>query len=527
MKHSPEKDPYSILGVSPDASPQEIRNAYLSRTRIIHPDRFDRASQPQDWTKANEMLAELNEAYSTLRNPSSRSQYDELHTTKQPRPSPQPSPREQQTQETPPPFEFDIGEMTPGYAEFGNLPESVQLGLLKRQRNKGGDQFQVKLTSIGKNYFFIVALLCWFAYLFTEVDGSKWTTETLLWYIGITIAIGGFIGLNAVNIWKWTKAELKPYFYITPIYFIRTDYNTVLFRPIWSVKDIAVTHNYVNGSYRNSEVILKFEDYSQPLTLDSKERVEALFKIIQTFKSRLNTAYANRDQGYFLKNDDFRRVPRLARRMTEFPPKAKKMLIYAVSVFVCGAMFGVAVLVNAGLLRRGWVRHSTPTSSVLQNTPDPIPSISRYTPAPVVLSPAPTRVVMPSYPEQPIPASGAVRTWTTAERIAPFEIKAAKGQHHLMKLVNALTEDPVMTIFVRSGTTVEIKVPLGIYEVRYASGEIWYGYEYLFGPETSYSKADKTFSFKIDGDQISGFSITLYKVVNGNLSTSPIRPMDF
>lgn len=132
-----------------------------------------------------------------------------------------------------------------------------------------------------------------------------------------------------------------------------------------------------------------------------------------------------------------------------------------------------------------------------------------------------------SQPQQPMPLSGSVRRFTTAKPMAPFEIKAAQGSHYLLKLVDAYTYSPVMTVFVRSGDTVEVEVPLGTYEVRYASGNIWYGYEYLFGPETSYNKADKNFSFEVIGSQIRGFTITLYKVAHGNLQTLPIKPTDF
>jgi hypothetical protein len=129
--------------------------------------------------------------------------------------------------------------------------------------------------------------------------------------------------------------------------------------------------------------------------------------------------------------------------------------------------------------------------------------------------------------EQPLPYSGNVQSYTSAEKIAPFEINAAKGTNHLVKLVDAYTKAPVMTIFVRSGTTVSIAVPLGTYEVRYASGTSWYGYDYLFGPDTAYSKADRTFRFEVFGNQVSGFTITLYKVANGNLQTSAIRASEF
>jgi len=129
--------------------------------------------------------------------------------------------------------------------------------------------------------------------------------------------------------------------------------------------------------------------------------------------------------------------------------------------------------------------------------------------------------------ERPLPYSGKVRFRGDDSCVAPFQIKAAYGSHYLLKLVRIDTDEDVLDVFVRGGTTVEIKVPMGEYEVRWASGETWYGYDRLFGPETSYSKADTTFSFQFNGDQISGYTITLYKVANGNLRTSEISPKAF
>jgi len=131
------------------------------------------------------------------------------------------------------------------------------------------------------------------------------------------------------------------------------------------------------------------------------------------------------------------------------------------------------------------------------------------------------------HPQQPLPYSGSVRRFNSAEAVAPFEIKAPTGSHYLLKLVNAYNDLPVLTVFVRSGTTVEVDVPLGKYEVRYASGKIWYGENYLFGPDTSYSKADKELDFRDDGYRVSGFTITLYNVAHGNLRTSSIKASEF
>jgi len=507
MRRATEKDLYSILGVTPDATAEEIRVAYLARTRVIHPDRFDPQKQPQDWKKANEMLVELNEAYSILRNPSSRAEYDVNRAGKQQRQNTQPPPRPQRGPKQPPPPAFEVGELTAGHAAFGSLPKNVQSRLLKRQENKGEDQLQIKLSSVAWNYIFIIILLCWFWYLFADADGAKWKEDTLLWYGGITLAVGGLIGRNCATILRWSKAKLKPYFYVTPIYFLKTEYDIVSFRPIWTLKDVSVTHNYRNGVYQNSDVLLKFEGYNESLNLSSKTQVEDLFHRMRTYDTRLRAAYANRDHDYFINNDDFHGVPRSGVPTTVLLSNGKRAFIYVTSIFFCGIGLIAAITVNEDLSRKRWVRHSPPTAYTTQ--------------------PAPRRLVAPSYPAQALPYSGEVRTWTSAMRVAPFEIEAAQGSHYLLKLVDAYTGAPVMTVFVRSGTTVEVKVPLGTYEVRYASGETWYGYEYLFGPETSYSKADKTLTFQVVGNQFTGFTITLYKVPHGNLHTSAIKPTEF
>ncbi|MDR3321156.1 MAG: DnaJ domain-containing protein [Synergistaceae bacterium] len=59
------KDANVILGVSYNASLEEIKHAYTMRVRVVHPDRFEQDSS--DWRVANEMLRELNEAYEWLR----------------------------------------------------------------------------------------------------------------------------------------------------------------------------------------------------------------------------------------------------------------------------------------------------------------------------------------------------------------------------------------------------------------------------------------------------------------------------
>src|SRR2546423_2024685 len=66
---------YQILGVSPTASPQEIKEAWLFSLKAFHPDKFANASRHQQ-AVAEARTQAINEAYRVLSDPVSRSVYD-------------------------------------------------------------------------------------------------------------------------------------------------------------------------------------------------------------------------------------------------------------------------------------------------------------------------------------------------------------------------------------------------------------------------------------------------------------------
>ncbi|MEC9488119.1 MAG: hypothetical protein UMV23_01390 [Halanaerobium sp.] len=129
--------------------------------------------------------------------------------------------------------------------------------------------------------------------------------------------------------------------------------------------------------------------------------------------------------------------------------------------------------------------------------------------------------------EQPVPKNGTVNYYSEEKKIAPLEIRTEEGNYYLLKLVNVEGDKTVLDVFIHGGKTVNIEVPLGTYEIRYASGEKWYGYEYLFGDNTMYTKAEGLFEFMVENNQVYGYILTLYSVTNGNLATNPIAPEDF
>jgi DnaJ-class molecular chaperone len=69
------KDYYQILGVSRNASEEEIKKAYRKLAMQYHPDR-----NPGNEKWANEKFKEINEAYGVLGDPEKRRQYDQFGT---------------------------------------------------------------------------------------------------------------------------------------------------------------------------------------------------------------------------------------------------------------------------------------------------------------------------------------------------------------------------------------------------------------------------------------------------------------
>ncbi|MFO7957244.1 MAG: molecular chaperone DnaJ [Candidatus Brocadiia bacterium] len=67
-----EPDYYNVLGVSPDASQEEIRKAYRKLAKEHHPDRHGGSKD------AEEKFKKISDAYSVLGDPEKRKQYDQL-----------------------------------------------------------------------------------------------------------------------------------------------------------------------------------------------------------------------------------------------------------------------------------------------------------------------------------------------------------------------------------------------------------------------------------------------------------------
>lgn len=63
-----ERDPYTILGIEPDAGDAAVRQAYRALVREHHPDRLIAAGVPEEFVaRANSRIAAVNDAYERIR----------------------------------------------------------------------------------------------------------------------------------------------------------------------------------------------------------------------------------------------------------------------------------------------------------------------------------------------------------------------------------------------------------------------------------------------------------------------------
>lgn len=75
-----EKDPYEVLGVSRDATPDQIRRKWRKLLKKFHPDVVAPDSDPEMVEYANRMTAQINAAWEILSDPDRRAGYDREHT---------------------------------------------------------------------------------------------------------------------------------------------------------------------------------------------------------------------------------------------------------------------------------------------------------------------------------------------------------------------------------------------------------------------------------------------------------------
>ena len=518
MRFDSNKDLYLILGVPASATDAEIVKAFKARTRVLHPDRFDRKTQSAEWAQANEMQTDLNVAFQVLRDSQTRDLYDEFRgyrkkssttSSAEVRQSPGQSKRKVHTNIAP-------------YTEikFQNLPEATKKKILERQNASSADQVRISTASMAGICTRIVLSLSILGILYNQTKVSNSWQDSWVFYLGF-MWVGVYLGLRGVqNLHKYYKVKLFPNYYLTPLYFIKTEYDFLWIWPLTGIEQVSFRDHYHNGIFTGKTVSFQFKNGSPGIKFKTLTQGDEITSKYSKYVGNWNSALEQADAEYFVRNNDFNEIPTVS-KTSHKPPSSKRVATYFIAF-----LLGIFLFVIGNLLNTDYTRKN-PKPFTSNNYNFNRPSKTSYAKQQKVRPSIP----VPSYPEVSLPPNGEVVRFASNIPKARFKIDNLRGDHTLIKLVDTYTGVAVMTIFVQAGAITETKAPLGNYEVRYAAGEKWYGDDHLFGPGTAYSKADQNFRFyeepTADGYMINGCSITLYKVLNGNLSTSTINASQF
>jgi hypothetical protein len=132
--------------------------------------------------------------------------------------------------------------------------------------------------------------------------------------------------------------------------------------------------------------------------------------------------------------------------------------------------------------------------------------------------------------EKPFPENGYSRLFYSNEAgVSTFRVIADPYNNYYVCLVDHF-DNHVLDIFVHAGENVKIRVPLGVYELKWAKGDKWYGDNDLFGNNNALRKSLRTLNFTQKetktGNIIIGNTVDFNKI-NGDTPHIRIKENDF
>lgn len=185
--------------------------------------------------------------------------------------------------------------------------------------------------------------------------------------------------------------------------------------------------------------------------------------------------------------------------------------------FLIAGIVGIGIFTYAGVWDSPLVER--PEVSASQDIPENPPK----RPPKLVLQPVDAE---PVFAEPPVSISTGVILPLQSPGLAPLLVKASPDAHHYVKLYSPDGEE-LMSMFIEAGESFEVDVPLGTYDLKLAFGDVWYGTEHLFGPDTGYEKLTDPLVFGVSDGYYDGHKIYFQKIRGGNLDTETISADEF
>lgn len=328
---------YDNLKVARSAPPEVIRAAYKSLCQKYHPDR-----NPGD-TEAAKIMALINQAYDVLSAPDKRRQHDLWIKEQEESPDTSRAPRASQDRDSQGP---ELPLPIAGSCELNDLPEVSRKEIVRLATSKSPHQLRIKLEGVFWKYFWASLCLGWHFYLFAGATGKRWEGNEQYWFMGITIVAAISLAVNAKWIYKWHTTPLHSFLFTTPLYVIKTHFDKIWFWPIWSITDIKATHNYRNGVYQDTSLLIHFDGKQEGFSISPESAYKALLDSLKTLDSRFRVAVNQNDMDYFVANDYFLDCRIAQQKPSSHSNKRKKVFLYASVLLASFITYFVAATIN-------------------------------------------------------------------------------------------------------------------------------------------------------------------------------------
>ena len=498
---------YDNLKVARNAPIEVIRAAYKSLSHKHHPDR-----NPNNQTEATRIMSIINTSYEVLSDPEKRKQHDTWIKEQENEQATPTNQYERKSKKTETETAIDFPPPVAGSCFYDDLPKNVQEIILARVKQQEKNQLAIKLGGVKWNYFWSILLLCWFPYLVMDAADYRWVDETKYWYMGVTFFVSILLVRNIKWIYSWHTSPLRSWLIITPLYVIQTIPDKLWFWPIWSISDINATHEYTNGMYQGTSVSLSFDGKKHNFTVAPQSAYTQLVNTLKRFDEKFRLAIKSEDIDYLINNDDFleyRIDSSVAQSGQNNKEIYKSLAYYFLSLIVSFVIFGIVNSING---------NNPDKRSFSYNVVQP-----EYRQAPSA----------PSYTRPSLAPNG--QTWpTVASYVKGFKKLHADGLSKVtidnsqnnsdvfVKLVaiNGRESYPVRVFFIPAFSQFTINsIRAGLYDIRYRdldSGSLSKSESFTLQEIETY-----------DGVEYSNFTMTLYKIQNGNMQTYGLSEAEF
>lgn len=278
------KNPYQVLGLNENASPEQIRARYLLLARTVHPDRFDRGTHSAEWQTANEALIELNEAYTAfktgnfVKEDTSFAQQTNSHADADSKSRSSVNDGETKAEQASDPFHDDNDSVaSPEHGllfKWAHLNAETQriLSLLTQEKEEAWicpliTKRSLLVRAIG-------CVLCLWIVVSWSLNISRLSGITVI----IAALFGGYhLAKICINYWFVFRNDVTPSVVMTPRSILRINGASVWIWPLWAIEELQKTDNsyyVIKDGY--TTIALKMREFRFSINIFDENHVKQL-----------------------------------------------------------------------------------------------------------------------------------------------------------------------------------------------------------------------------------------------------------